>query len=71
MNNLIESNVISLGSEPAEFLGFKTEEDKEKALVPLMAEIFHDENISVIFVREFITRLKIFKYKSFANHLWS
>tara|TARA_Y100001968_G_scaffold241097_1_gene224653 strand:+ start:414 stop:560 length:147 start_codon:yes stop_codon:yes gene_type:complete len=40
MNNLIESNLISLGSEPAEALGFKTEEDIEKALVPLMAEFF-------------------------------
>tara|TARA_Y100001968_G_C18769980_1_gene441733 strand:+ start:97 stop:255 length:159 start_codon:yes stop_codon:yes gene_type:complete len=47
MTNSIESTVISLGKEPAEVLGFKTEEQIEKALIPLMEEIFHDKNISV------------------------
>ena len=47
MTNSIESIVISLGNESAEVLGFKTEEQIEKALIPLMAEFFHDENISV------------------------
>ena len=47
MTNSIESTVISLGNEPAELLGFKTEEQIEKALIPLMAEIFHDKNTSL------------------------
>ena len=47
MTNSIESIVISLGNEPAELLGFKTEEQIEKALIPLMAEVFHNETISV------------------------
>ena len=47
MTNSIESIVFSLGNESAEVLGFKTEEQIEKALIPLMAEFFHDENISV------------------------
>ena len=47
MTNSVESIAISLGNEPAEVLGFKTEEQIEKALIPLMAEFFHDENISV------------------------
>ena len=47
MNHSIETIVISLGNEPAEALGFKTEEQIEKALIPLMAEVFHDKTISV------------------------
>ena len=47
MANSIESIVISLGNEPAEVLGFKTEEQIEKALIPLMEEFFRDENSSV------------------------
>ena len=47
MTNPVESMVISLGNEPAEVLGFKTEEQIEKALIPLMAEVFHNETISV------------------------
>ena len=47
MTNSVETIVISLGNEPAEALGFKTEEQIESALIPLMAEVFHDKNISV------------------------
>ena len=47
MTHSIETIVISLGNEPAEALGFKTEEQIEKALIPLMAEVLHDKNISV------------------------
>ena len=47
MTNLGESIVISLGNEPAEVLGFKTEAQIETALIPLMAEFFHDETISI------------------------
>ena len=47
MTNSVESIVISLGNEPAEDLGFKTEEQIETALIPLMAEVFHNETISV------------------------
>ena len=47
MNNSEEPIVISLGNEPAEVLGFKTEEQIETALIPLMAEVFHKETISV------------------------
>ena len=47
MANSIESIVISLGNEPAEVLGFKTEEQIEKALIPLMEEFFRDKNSSV------------------------
>tara|TARA_Y100001968_G_scaffold217884_1_gene200464 strand:+ start:322 stop:465 length:144 start_codon:yes stop_codon:yes gene_type:complete len=46
MTNTVESIVISLGNEPAKVLGFKTEEQIETALIPLMAEISHDETIS-------------------------
>ena len=42
----IESIAISLGNEPAEVLGFKTEEQIEAALIPLMAEILKDEILS-------------------------
>ena len=45
MTNSIESIVISLGNEPAEVLGFKTEEQIEIALIPLMAESLHNKNI--------------------------
>lgn len=47
MMNSIESFFISLGNEPAEVLGFKTEEQIEIALIPLMAELYKDENIPV------------------------
>ena len=47
MTNPVESMVISLGNEPAEDLGFKTEEQIETALLPLMEEVFTKETISV------------------------
>ena len=47
MKNSIESIVISLGNEPAELLGFKTEEQIETALIPLMAEVFQNETIAI------------------------
>ena len=47
MTNSVESIVISLGNEPAEVLGFKTEEQIETALIPLMAEVFHNETLTV------------------------
>ena len=43
MTNSVESSVKSLGNEPAEVLGFKTEEQVETALIPLMADVFRDE----------------------------
>ena len=46
MTHPVESIVISLGNEPADVLGFKTEEQIEKALIPLMAEVFQNETIS-------------------------
>ena len=46
MTNSVETIIISLGNEPAEALGFKTEEQIETALIPLMAENFHDKTIS-------------------------
>ena len=39
MTNSVESIVISLGNAPAEVLGFKTEEQIETALIPLMAKV--------------------------------
>ena len=45
MTNSVESIVISLGNGPAEVLGFKTEEQIETALIPLMADLFQDETI--------------------------
>ena len=45
MTNPVESMVISLGNEPAEVLGFKTEEQIETALIPLMEEVLKNENI--------------------------
>jgi len=47
MTHSVETLIISLGNEPAEALGFKTEEQIEKALIPLMAEVFHDKKISI------------------------
>ena len=47
MINSVESIVISLGNEPAEVLGFKTEEQIEAALIPLMEEVFHNEPLTV------------------------
>ena len=47
MTNSVESIVISLGNEPAAVLGFKTEEQIETALIPLMAEVVHNETIFV------------------------
>ena len=47
MTNLGESIVISLGNEPADVLGFKTEEQIETALIPLMAEVFNNETLTV------------------------
>ena len=46
MTNSVESIVISLGNEPAKILGFKTEEQIETALIPLMADVSHDETIA-------------------------
>ena len=46
MTNSVESIVISLGNESAEVLGFKTEEQIETDLIPLMAEVFHNENFT-------------------------
>ena len=43
MTNSVESIVISLGNEPAEVLGFKTESQIETALIPLMADVFQDQ----------------------------
>ena len=47
MTKSMESILISLGTEPAEVLGFKTEEQIETALIPLMAEVFHNEILTV------------------------
>ena len=47
MTNPEESVAISLGDEPAEVLGFKTEEQIETALAPLMEEVFTKESIYV------------------------
>ena len=46
MTKTIESMFISLGNEPAEVLGFKTEEQIEIALLPLMEEVFTKDTIS-------------------------
>ena len=43
MTNSVESTFISLGTESAEVLGFKTEEQIDVALIPLMAEIIPEE----------------------------
>ena len=47
MTNLGESIVISLGNEPAEVLGFKTENQLETVLIPLMSEVFNNETLTV------------------------
>ena len=47
MTHSVEPIVISLGNEPAEVLSFKTEEQIKTALISLMAEVFHNETISV------------------------
>ena len=47
MTHSVESIIISLGNEPAEVLGFKTEEQIETALIPLMAEVFQNETLTV------------------------
>ena len=39
--------VNSLGKEPADVLGFKTEEQIETALIPLMEEVLTNEAISL------------------------
>ena len=43
MTNSVETIAISLGNETAEALGFKTEEQIETALIPLMAEVFQNK----------------------------
>ena len=40
MTHEVELNVISLGNEPAEVLGFKTKAQIETALILLIAEVF-------------------------------
>ena len=47
MTHSVESIVISLGNEPAKVLGFETEEQIERALIPLMAEVLNNENLTV------------------------
>ena len=47
MTNSVESIVISLGNVPAEVLGFKTENQLETVLIPLMAEVFNNETLTV------------------------
>ena len=47
MTNSAETIVVSLGNEPPEALGFKTEEQIEIALIPLMAEVFNNEPLTV------------------------
>ena len=47
MTNSVKSITRSLGNETAEVLGFKTEEQIEKALIPLMEDFLNDDDISV------------------------
>ena len=47
MTNSVESTVISLGNESAEVLGFKTEEQIEIALIPLMEEVIQNQTNTV------------------------
>ena len=47
MNNSVESKVIYLGNEPAEVLGFKTDEQIEIALIPLMEEVIQNQTNTV------------------------
>tara|TARA_Y100001968_G_C19157532_1_gene619170 strand:- start:330 stop:485 length:156 start_codon:yes stop_codon:yes gene_type:complete len=51
MTNSVETIFISIGNEPAEPLGFKTEEQIEAALIPLMAAIIHDETFYIKYIR--------------------
>ena len=64
MTNSVESIVISLGNEPAEVLGFKTDEQIETALIPLMAEVFQNETISVKEINWGRIRRKSYETKS-------
>ena len=43
MTNSVQSIITSLGDESAEALGFKTEEQIEIALIPLMADSSQDK----------------------------
>ena len=43
MTNSVEKTFIYLGNEPPDVLGFKTEEQIEIALIPLMADLVKDE----------------------------
>ena len=47
MSESVESITASLGNESAEVLGYKTEEQIEKALIPLMADVLHDQTLSI------------------------
>ena len=47
MSNSVESIVISLGDESAEALGFKTEEQIDTVLIPLMADVMSDKTMPV------------------------
>tara|TARA_Y100001968_G_C19269611_1_gene673538 strand:+ start:601 stop:750 length:150 start_codon:yes stop_codon:yes gene_type:complete len=44
MPNSVETIAVSLGNETAEVLGYKTEEQIEKALIPLMADIIYEKS---------------------------
>ena len=46
MSTETKQTLISLGDEATNVLGFKTEEELEAALLPLMLEIIPDENIA-------------------------
>ena len=47
MTNSVETIVVSLGNEPPEALGFKSEEQIETALIPLMADVNYEKTISI------------------------
>ena len=47
ITNSVETIFISLGNERTEVLGFKTEEQIETALIPLMSEVFNNEPLTV------------------------
>ena len=47
MTHSVETISISLGNEPPEALGFKTEEQIERALIPLMADVLNDKTIYI------------------------
>jgi len=42
----INSEIISLGNEPSEVLGFKNEEELEAALLPLLEDVISNANIA-------------------------